>query len=86
MIRRLLRYFLGKPATLRSLGFPSYDQLESVGLSRAEFMVQYVHSTHPRWREGPEGYSQRCLAKFWSDYPQLLPAPRPENQPFKKGG
>ena len=71
VLEKIVCFFKPRTYTLRSLGFPSYEQLDSIGLSRESFMARYVHPTKPRWGEFPEAYSRRILAKFWADYEEL---------------
>lgn len=80
-LRSLWRWIVGRmtrePSTLRTLDFPSYEDLQRIGLDRTEFHAKYIAGTSIRGCRSPESYRNKVLSRFWADYPALAPR-RPE--------
>lgn len=57
--------------SLRELGYPTHEELLSVGLTGREFMERYVHGTKPKAWETVEQFADRITGRFYADYPLL---------------
>lgn len=63
------RLFVGE--SLADAGFPSHEDLASVGLTGAQFYVRYIAPEKRHLRI--QSYNRAILRKFWRDYPSLDP-------------
>lgn len=57
--------------TINTLGYPSLEELESVGLTGHEFMERYVRTVKPRAWDSLQDFADRINGRFYADYPQL---------------
>ena len=68
-------------STLAELGYPSHEELVSIGMTREEFYLRYVNpkvgKMPPWWKfwapvPSVELFAQNVLNAFYQDYPQII--------------
>ena len=62
--QRFMTILRGEPVTLRTLGYPSYEDLNRIGMSRTEFHAKYIAGTSPRGCRTPQQFAQKVLSRF----------------------
>jgi hypothetical protein len=73
MLKWLKVLFRPRARTLRELGYPSHEELASVGLTGAQFFRRYVQPYEPRGDRSPEDMARIILGRFHQDHPKLAP-------------